>query len=85
MRWNIQINGDDRDLLRLSRALANGPTRIRAEHGHYILESDHFEAMRDEPTVRADAERVLQQISGAFWILDDLAREFTVRVVHEEL
>jgi hypothetical protein len=65
MGWEVQIAGDKPDLHSLSESLTDGAVRILEKEGNYYLLADTFEALTDVDTVRAEAARILQSLSGS--------------------
>jgi len=65
MKWEVQINGDGRDLKELSKSLNKDELRIIETDGQFYLQSTHFESLETSEKVRAAALEMIPILTGA--------------------
>lgn len=78
MGWEVQVTGDGPDLRSLAETLTDGPVRIVERGSDYFLLADSFDALEEVEKVRAEAERVLESLSGSSALVLGTASPFRV-------
>ena len=85
MSWEVQLVGLDSVLGELSETLCSGELVVARSEGQYILQSSRFDNLADVRSVRKEAERIVEALSGVSRLLLESAQPLKIGSVTEVL
>jgi hypothetical protein len=85
MTWEVQLIGLDSVLGELSETLCSGELVVARSECQYILQSSRFDNLPDVQSVRAEAERIVEALSGVSRLLLESAQSLKIGSVIEVL
>src|SRR5512145_2676480 len=83
MSWEVRLTGPDAVLKELSGALTAGDLIVAKSENEYVLRSSLFDIFPDAQSVRAEAERIVEALSGVSRVLLESPHALKVASVTE--